>query len=298
MRHNKDILWKGVLEWVFEDLLRFVYPQADQLFDFKKGFDFMDKELAELYPELEKGTDVRVVDKLVKVFRRDGMEEWVLVHIEVQDRTNAKDRPYFPERMFRYFYRCYDRYKKPVAAIAIFCGPDGRQLPRSYAYELMNTRLQYEYNTVCILDYSDEELRESQNPFAWVVLTAKNALLRGKDIDKKLLEGNLFIFRKLYENGIFQRRKLQAVFTFLKNYIKFESRETNRIFSKEIDKITEKENTMDIFEAAAQMKVEDKVEEIVENLLNETSFSVEKIAGIANVSVEFVKDVKKHLKKR
>jgi hypothetical protein len=181
-----------------------------------------------------------------------------------------------------------------VAAIAIFCGPDGQQLPRSYVYEFMNTRLRYDYNTVCILDYSDEELGESSNPFAWVVLAAKKALLKGKDIDKKLLEGKLFIFRKLYDHNIFGRRKLQVIFTFLDKYIHFADRETNRTFRQEIDKITEKDNTMDIFEVATQMRVE----EIVENLLLETSFSEEKIASIANVSVELVKDVKKHLKKK
>jgi hypothetical protein len=66
MRHNKDILWKGLLEWVFDDLLRFVFPDADERFDMQRGFAFLDKELAEMYPEPEKETDVRFVDKLVK----------------------------------------------------------------------------------------------------------------------------------------------------------------------------------------------------------------------------------------
>jgi hypothetical protein len=162
----------------------------------------------------------------------------------------------------------------------------------------MNTRLQYDYNTICILDYSDEELGKSENPFAWVVQAAKNALLRGKGIDKKLLEGKLFIFRKLYENGIFHRRKIQAVFTFLNNYIRFESQETYRIFNKEINKITEKDNTMDIFEAAAMIQVEEKAWAVVKNLLKETSFSNEKIASLAEVTVEFVQEVKKSLRKK
>ena len=136
---------------------------------------------------------MRSVDNLVKVFRKDGSEEWILIHIEVQDITKAEDRPLFPERMFRYYYRCFDRHNKPVVAIAIFCGPDGKKFKGSYTHEFMNTRVQYDYNTLCILDYSDKELEESTNPFAWVVLTAKKALLAGKNIDKKLLEGKLFI---------------------------------------------------------------------------------------------------------
>ena len=141
MRHNKDILWKGLLEWVFDDLLRFIFPDADKVFDMKKGFSFLDKELAEMYPEPERKTEVQIVDKLVKVFRKDGVEEWVLVHVEVQAKTDAKDRPLFPERMFHYFIRCFDRYCRPVTAVAIFTGPDARRMPGSYYYSFMNTRL-------------------------------------------------------------------------------------------------------------------------------------------------------------
>jgi len=218
MHHNKDILWKGLLEWVFDDLLRFIFPNADDVFDMNKGFSFLDKELAEMYPEPEKESDVRVVDKLVKVFRKDGVEEWVLVHLEVQAKTDAKDRPLFPERMFRYFIRCFDRYRRPVTAIAIFTGPDARRMPGSYYYSFMNTRVAYQYNTLCILDYTNKDLEESKNPFAWVVLAAKKALLKGKHVDSKLLIGKLFIFRKLYADGVFEKPKLQAILTFLDNY--------------------------------------------------------------------------------
>jgi hypothetical protein len=75
MRHKYDILWKGVTEEVFDDLLRFIFPEADQMLDIERGFTFLDKELAEIYPEPEKDSDTRFVDKLVKVYRRDGQEE-------------------------------------------------------------------------------------------------------------------------------------------------------------------------------------------------------------------------------
>lgn len=295
MQHNKDILWKGVLQWVLDDLLRFVFPNADQVFDFQKKFGYLDKELAELNPGPGKKTDVRSVDNLVKVFRKDGGEEWILIHIEVQDRTKAKDRPLFPERMFRYYYRCFDRHHKSVVAIAIFCGPDGKKFKGTYTHEFMNTRVQYDYNTLSILDYSDKELEESKNPFAWVVLTAKKALLTGKNIDKKLLEGKLFIFRKLHENGIFEKEKLRAILKFLDKYILFENRQTNRIFEKELNKITGKKNTMDIL---SEMYAEKKTLVVVKNLLTKTTHSIEEIAALADVSIDFVKEVKKKLRKK
>ena len=43
IRRQNDILWKGMLEGVFDDLLRFVFPKADRIFDLEHGFDFLDK---------------------------------------------------------------------------------------------------------------------------------------------------------------------------------------------------------------------------------------------------------------
>ena len=50
MRRKNDILWKVVLEEVFDDLLRFLYPDADRAYDMERGFEFLEKELAELHP--------------------------------------------------------------------------------------------------------------------------------------------------------------------------------------------------------------------------------------------------------
>ena len=68
MKRN-DTLWKGILENVYEDFLRFFFKDADKLFDIEKGFQFLDKELEQLFPadDLE---SPKFVDKLVKVFTK------------------------------------------------------------------------------------------------------------------------------------------------------------------------------------------------------------------------------------
>jgi hypothetical protein len=63
---------EGIIGMDFEDLLRFIFPDADKVFNMRRGFEYLDKELAEMYPEPEQKMDVRVVDKLVKVYRKDG----------------------------------------------------------------------------------------------------------------------------------------------------------------------------------------------------------------------------------
>jgi hypothetical protein len=116
MRRKDDLLWKGLLEDVFDDFLRFIFPDAGQLFDMQKGFHFMDKELVEMYPQPDQKSNTRFVDKLVKVYKLDGSQECLLIHVEVQGQTD-KD---FPERMFRYYCGISDRFQIPVTAIAVF----------------------------------------------------------------------------------------------------------------------------------------------------------------------------------
>src|ERR1700761_3426666 len=109
MKHRKsDILWKVILEEVFADLLRFIYPDADQVYDMERGFEFLDKELAELDPEPDEQKDSRFADKLVKVYPRRGLEGVVLLHVEVQGDTS--DQNAFAERMYTYFYRIRDKH--------------------------------------------------------------------------------------------------------------------------------------------------------------------------------------------
>ena len=300
MRRNYDILWKGVLEEVFDDLLRFLFPNANELFDMEKGFEFLDKELAKIHTEPAIRSDTRFVDKLVKVYQRDGSEEWILVHVEVQG-TND---PEFAERMFKYYYRIFDRYNRPVTAIAILTGRDGKNMTDRYERSYLGTKLAYQYNTLCILDFTDKELEENENIFALVLLAAKKTLLKGKDLDKRLLNEKLLIARMLFERGLFSKKKLQGIWSFLNLYVQFENPETNHIFVEQIDLITGKKDTMGVIEQLAEIRKEEGREEgrtekeiiVVKNLLSATKFSLEKIASIAGVSVAFVKEIKKEKK--
>ena len=294
-----------VLEELFDDLLRFIFPDADQVYDMERGFEFLDKELSEMYPEPGKGSATRFADKLVKVFRRDGEEDCILCHIEIQGDTKKKDRPLFAERMVRYFYRIWDKHRKPVSAVAIFTGRDGKKMPDRFEYRYRNTRLLYQYPTISILDFTDEELEKSDNPFAHVILAAKASLLEGKIPESDLLERKLLIAKKLLRKG-FSLRKIRAIFVFLENYVAFEDPEMNLNFKNRIES-KDKNNIMGIDEYLKMVGKEEGLAEgiekgkeesnrlFVENLLKE-GFPIKKIASLANVTITFVKTVKADLK--
>src|ERR1700755_1822752 len=105
-RKKYDTLLKSAFEEAFPDLLRFYFDSADVIFDMEKQFEFLDKELKELLPDVEENNSSRFVDMLVKTFLKNGKEEWILVHIEIEGGHNHN----FPHRMLQYWYRIYDRY--------------------------------------------------------------------------------------------------------------------------------------------------------------------------------------------
>jgi len=176
MRRKYDELWKGLMEEVFEDFLHFVFPRADELFDLQRGFDFIDKELIEKNPEPGEGSNTRFVDKLVKVFLKDGNEHCFLVHVEIQGQRDKL----FAERMFRYYYRIFDWHRRPVTAVAIFTGQDGKTMPDRYHHEFMGTELRYKYNSLYVTEHTDEEVSHGSNFFSLAFLAAKKALLKGR----------------------------------------------------------------------------------------------------------------------
>ena len=77
-----DSPWKESLDIYFESFLQLCFPFVHREVDWSRGYETLDKELQKIAPEAETGP--RVVDKLVRVWRTTGGEEWILVHVEVQ----------------------------------------------------------------------------------------------------------------------------------------------------------------------------------------------------------------------
>ena len=108
-----DSPWKEVLERYFKEFMAFFFPVAYAGIDWKKGYEFLDKELQQIVRDAELGR--RLVDKLVKVYTTEGKETWVVVHVEVQGQKETD----FARRMFVYYYRLFDRYNRQVVSLAV-----------------------------------------------------------------------------------------------------------------------------------------------------------------------------------
>ncbi|HEX5554588.1 MAG TPA: hypothetical protein VFX43_15195 [Chitinophagaceae bacterium] len=138
----------------------------------KKDFQFLDKELAQLFPSQANMKSPKFVDKLVKVFTKTGEEQWLLIHVEIQGYRDTN----FGRRIFTYFYRILDKFDKPVTTVAIFTDSNKKFKPSVYTYEYLGTKNTFEFNSYKIIERDEEVLKKSTNPFAIVILTALLAL--------------------------------------------------------------------------------------------------------------------------
>lgn len=234
-----DTLWKAILEDLFDDFLRFFYPNADEIFDMNRGFEFLDKELEELFPETETES-IRYVDKLVKVWLTTGQEEWILIHIEVQGQSKKN----FPERMFVYYYRIRDKYKRKIAAWAILSDRNKSFNPTFFEESFLGTTNTYRFNTYKIINQDENLLKASDNPFAILILTVLLALKKTSQNELELVDLKMDLVKHLLLRQI-SKEKIRALMNFLKYYVRF-NEENTLIFERKFEQFTGKTYPMGI----------------------------------------------------
>jgi hypothetical protein len=172
-----DSPWKEALERYFEAFMAFFFPLAHADIDWNRGYEFLDKELQQVVREAELGR--RLADKLVKVWRRDGQETWVLIHIEVQGQPD----PEFARRMYVYNYRLFDRYQRWVVSLAVLADEQAQWRPDRYGYELWGCQTHLRFPIIKLLDYRANwsVLEQSHNPFTVMVMAHLQAQATQQD---------------------------------------------------------------------------------------------------------------------
>ena len=204
-----DSPWKEALERYFEPFMEFFFPEAHADIDWSRGYEFLDKELQQVTPDAELGK--RVVDKLVKVWRKDGDETWLLVHIEVQSQPDAA----FAERMYVYNYRLFDRYHCLVVSFAVLADDRPEWRPDQFGYQLWGCQVGIRFPVVKLLEYRGDwpSLEDSRNPFATVVMAHLKAQ-ETRDSPEERLQWKLSLIKRLYEQG-YGRKDILTLFRFI-----------------------------------------------------------------------------------
>jgi len=130
-----DGAWKEALDLYWRPFVELCFPEVARRIDWSAPVEFLDKELQEIVRDADLGK--QRVDKLVKVRRLDGTEEWVLVHVEVQ----AQPDEGLPQRVYQYHHRIVDRFGRRVVTLVVLADERAGWCPATYEEELWGCRV-------------------------------------------------------------------------------------------------------------------------------------------------------------
>jgi hypothetical protein len=204
-----DTPWKDALTRYFPEFMAFYFRDAHEQIDWQRPCVFLEQELAQVTRDAELGC--KRVDKLVRVTKRDGADECVFVHIDVQGSVDRR----FAERVFIYNYRIYDRYRRPVASLVLLADSNRRWKPSGFDYKLFGCATGIQFPTAKLSDYAGriDELLEHPNVFALV--TAAHILTqqtKGRDVERH--EAKWLLARKLFQRD-FARQHIIDLFNII-----------------------------------------------------------------------------------
>jgi len=204
-----DSPWTDILEAYFPRFIEFFFPDIFPEINWEKGYEFLDKELQKVAPDAETGR--RTVDKLVKVWLKDGTEIWAVVHVEIQGKAD----PEFAKRMYMYNYRLFDKHDKKIISLAVLTDNRKNWKPDRYGYTLCGCKVELQFPVVKLLDYLKDwnYLESSDNPFAVVVMAHLKGIETRRDPDNRL-NWKLSLVKRLYERG-YQREDILKLFRFI-----------------------------------------------------------------------------------
>ncbi len=276
-----DEVWKDVIEGIFQDFVCFYMPDLAEDIDFTKPSVFLDKEFSTI--EINSEDRVRYLDKLVKIYMKNGDEIWALLHIDVQH-ANKDD---FSLRMFKYFYRVLDKYNKKIVSQIIFTGNYNYQ--KEFNYSFYNTELNYKYRSLRLIDYDETELLNSDNPFALVTLAVKYAI--DSNSDEELRYNFKSKLMRLMLTRKYSHKKIENLFKFIEIMLELSDVDLNKKFFAELRKMA-KEGDIMVITKFEEMAMEKEKINIAKNLLK-IGMPVEQIAQVTELSLEKVLELSK-----
>ncbi|AOL34880.1 MULTISPECIES: Rpn family recombination-promoting nuclease/putative transposase [Geobacillus thermoleovorans group] len=125
MAIDHDRLFKELIQTFFEEFLLLFFPDMHEHIDFSH-LSFLSEEL---FTDVTAGEKYRV-DLLVET-KLKGENGLIIVHVENQSYV----QPSFPERMFIYFSRLFEKYRTRIVPIAVFSHDALREEPSVFSIE-------------------------------------------------------------------------------------------------------------------------------------------------------------------
>ncbi|PRR83078.1 DUF4351 domain-containing protein [Clostridium vincentii] len=232
-KHDFDAAWKSILEAFQIEVVELLFPEIFNEIAWELGTESLDQELQEIQKEIfdKYSADKIISDKIIKVRLKNQNSKILFIHVEVQSYSSEEDA--FGERMFRYFYRIWDKFrykyedKSEIVAAAIYTYKGQRGKDKKYIYklpELEDEILVYNFKSIDVEKINLEKISDD-NPLKLVFRMAKTLLeTNSKDEDiyeaKINLAEELVIYDKVKDN-----EQIKALVDFLEYLFLIQDRE-------------------------------------------------------------------------
>jgi hypothetical protein len=283
-----DSPWKEALVYLFGDFLEFYFPAAPPDIDWSRSQETLDKELQQVLRDSKSGK--RVVDHLVKVWLKNGQEEWLLIHVEIQ----AQADPEFLARLYAYNTRIFDIYQRDVVTFVILADESDTWRPAVYEFDRWGFQLRMEFPTVKLRDLvrSRGDLETCPNPFAALTLAHVRTQETKNDAEARRA-WKFRLVRGLYKRGMNAEavRRLFRCIDWMMNLPK----EQEDLFWDDVIQL-QKENKMPFIDIATRKGMEQGMEQgkgqgLVEAILLDWEIKFNEIDETARQEIEAIHDL-------
>ena len=245
---SHDTLWKNVTEDFAFDFVSYFLPELFAKIDTTVTPKFLDKDLKQLFAD--HGNN-RKVDRLIEFTLKNGNKEYVWIHVEIQEYYDK----HFARRMFEYYYKISELSNGEVEinSIAILADSQKGFKPNEYVINSStSTKLQYTFNTFKLLDHEPEALRQDNNPFGFIMETARRYLdiKRHSDAEKFTLQRQM---RQQLRKLGYPDEQISVLLRFLRDYSIDDESKNYSNFDIESKSEQELHKPMGMFETIAEI---------------------------------------------
>ncbi|MBQ7560624.1 MAG: hypothetical protein IJS99_02150 [Synergistaceae bacterium] len=291
-----DELWKDFIADFWREILEKFIPGLYIKADLNHEPEFLDKELHDIlaaFNDNEINTPKRYVDKLLKIFLKEGGEEWVLLHIEIQDKGGED----FALRMFRYYCLLFTHYNKNPVALAILTAGRPKNENDFYKADLFGTSIEYKYNLVKAYEVSDKELLSGDSLVDLFIYSVKIAAKYRKS-DKSKVGYMKKIAKLLSDRGLDKDRR-RAFIMYLERVMSLSDIQYRLEFRDYLDTLFEERRNGVRYKGELELTwdagIEKGIRQNICDFIKSGLLSDEQIAAVVKRPIEFITSLRREI---
>jgi predicted transposase YdaD len=210
-----DRLFKELIQTFFAEFMEAFFPEVARWMDFSE-VEFLQQDL---FTDITAGEQHRI-DILAKLKLKGG-ETIILIHVEPQSYYQMD----FPERMFIYYSRIYEKYRLPVLPIAVFSYNKQKETPSLFTVRIRNFEsIRFRYMSIHLIRKNWKEYIQSNNPVA-AALLSKMGYTKKEKVQVKVE------FLRMMARMELDPARMALIYGFFDSYFKLTDKEDELVMS-------------------------------------------------------------------